>query len=142
MKKYLFLILALTVGSVSAEEITLYKSEFCGCCVKWIEIMEKAGHEVTVNHPSDLQGTKQKLGVPETLLSCHTAVIDDYVFEGHVPEQDILNFLASPPSEALGLAVPGMPAMSPGMAPKGQLYKDFPVVIFDKFGNMNLFNRY
>ena len=142
MKKYLFLILALTFGSAWAEMITVYKSKTCGCCVKWVEIMEKAGHEVKVNHPFDLKGTKKKLGVPAVLGSCHTAVIGDYVFEGHIPEKDILNFLANPPSGAIGLAVPGMPAMSPGMAPKGKPYKDISVIAFDKNGNMSLFNKY
>ncbi len=142
MNKYLFLVLALTVGSVSAETITVYKSKTCGCCGKWADIMEKAGHEIIIKHPSNLKGTKQKLGVPAVLGSCHTAVIGDYVFEGHIPEQDILNFLASPPAGAIGLAVPGMPAMSPGMAPKGKPYQNISVIAFDKSGNMSLFNKY
>ena len=142
MKKYLFLILAVTVSSASAEMITVYKSKTCGCCAKWVEIMEEAGHEVAIKHPFDLKGTRKKLGVPAVLGSCHTAVIGDYVFEGHIPEQDILNFLANPPSGALGLAAPGMPAMSPGMAPKGQPYKNYSLIAFDKKGNMSLFNKY
>lgn len=104
--------------------------------------MEAAGHTVHVEHPFNLDRTKEKLGVPKQLGSCHTAVINGYLFEGHVPEKDILAFLKNPPTGAKGLAVPGMPALSPGMAPKGAAYKNFRVIGFDEKGQFSLANEY
>lgn len=125
-----------------AENITVYKSPTCGCCSAWVKIMEQAGHEVTVHHHDNLQPIKDDLGLPRQLGSCHTAVIKDYIFEGHIPEEDILSFLANPPEGAKGLAVPGMPAASPGMARRGQAYKDFNVIQFDEDGGLSLFRKY
>ena len=104
--------------------------------------MESKGHKVKVEHPFNLQGVKNNLGVPKQVNSCHTAVINGYLFEGHVPEQDILAFLASPPAGAKGLAVPGMPQMSPGMAPAGKKYSGFRVIGFDANGKFSLVNQY
>ena len=130
------------LNSAWAESITVHKSPTCGCCVEWIKIMEAAGHEVEVEHPSSLQRTKDKLGVPEQLGSCHTAVINDYIFEGHIPEADIIAFLANPPAGARGLAVPGMPAHSPGMAAPGVSYSGFNVIQFDDENKLSLFRAY
>lgn len=129
-------------GAALAESMTVYKSPTCGCCTEWIKIMEKKGHDVKIKHPFNLKGTKEDLGVPMQLESCHTTVIDGYLFEGHIPEQDILAFLANPPEGALGLAVPGMPQMSPGMAPRSKAYSGFKVIGFDKAGRLTLVNKY
>jgi hypothetical protein len=125
-----------------AENITVYKSPTCGCCTEWVKIMEKSGHEVTIHHFDQLQPIKEELGVPDQLGSCHTAVINDYLFEGHIPEEDILSFLANPPEGSLGLAVPGMPAKSPGMAQPGQSYENFNVISFDDQNRMSLYRKY
>jgi len=138
----LILALSFLAGIVAAESITVYKSSTCGCCAEWIKIMESKGHDVEVKHPFNLQGAKDDLGVPRQLRSCHTAVINGYLFEGHIPEQDILRFLANPPADAKGLAVPGMPGMSPGMAPQGQAYSGFRVIGFDVNGKFSLVNQY
>lgn len=127
---------------VSAEVIDVYKSPTCGCCSQWVEIMQEKGHEVHVHHSDSLDSIKAELGLPPQLASCHTAVINDYVFEGHIPEQDIMSFLANPPSGAQGLAVPGMPAHSPGMAKPGQPYKDFDVILFDDKNRFSLYQSY
>jgi hypothetical protein len=140
--RLLILVLSFLAGTAAAESITVYKSPTCGCCVEWIKIMESKGHEVKVEHPFNLQGTKNNLGIPKQVGSCHTAVINGYLFEGHIPEQDILRFLANPPVGAKGLAVPGMPQMSPGMAPPGKGYSGFRVIGFDVNGKFSLVNQY
>jgi hypothetical protein len=140
--RLLILALSFLATTVAAESITVYKSPTCGCCAEWIKIMESKGHKVKVEHPFNLQGEKNNLGVPKQVNSCHTAVINGYLFEGHVPEQDILAFLASPPAGAKGLAVPGMPQMSPGMAPAGKKYSGFRVIGFDANGKFSLVNQY
>ena len=138
----LILALSFFAGTVAAESITVYKSPTCGCCTAWVKIMESKGHDVKVEHPFNLQATKADLGVPKQLSSCHTAVIDGYVFEGHVPEQDIVRFLENPPTGAKGLAVPGMPPMSPGMASPGQPHSGFDVIGFDDNGKLSLVKQY
>lgn len=136
------LALSFFAGAAAAESITVYKSPTCGCCAEWIKIMEARGHEVKIEHPFNLQSTKKKLGIPKQVASCHTAVINGYLFEGHVPEADIMKFLANPPAGAKGLAVPGMPQLSPGMAPPGKAYSGFRVIGFDAEGNFSLVNEY
>ena len=140
--KSLALVIASLSGFVWAETIAVYKSPTCGCCTEWVKIMEKAGHTVDVYHPADLMSLKQELGVPRQLGSCHTAVINDFVFEGHIPEADILAFLENPPEGAKGLAVPGMPGQSPGMARPGEAYSGFNVIEFNDQHQLKLFNRY
>jgi hypothetical protein len=135
-------VLLLLSSFVWAEAITVYKSPTCGCCSEWVKIMEKAGHTVETHHPKDLQQTKDNLGLPPQLGSCHTAVINDFIFEGHIPEADILSFLENPPEGARGLAVPGMPGKSPGMARKGQDYEGFNVILFDDKNKLSLYNKY
>ena len=76
--------------------------------------MTKAGFSVKTHEVTDVPGTRKKLGMPEKLGSCHTAKIGNYLLEGHVPADDIKRLLKEKP-KALGLAVPGMPAGSPGM---------------------------
>ncbi|WP_288996649.1 DUF411 domain-containing protein [uncultured Psychrobacter sp.] len=95
---------------------TVYKDANCGCCKEWIGHAEDHGMTADGQDVSDLAVFKQRYGVPDNMRSCHTAVTSDgYVFEGHVPAKYVAQFLANPPSEAIGLAVPGMPMGSPGM---------------------------
>ena len=111
-------VLALVSLSQLAHSDTLlmkvYKTETCGCCNDWIEHVQAAGFIVESINLTQLQAKKNELGVPTNLASCHTAVIDGYVIEGHVPATDILNLLNEKPPVS-GLAVPGMPHGSPGM---------------------------
>jgi hypothetical protein len=93
----------------------------CLCCEGWIRHVKRAGFSVTVHATDDMAGVKQANGVPEAMQSCHTAVIDGYVIEGHVPAADIARLLADRPA-AKGLAVPGMPASAPGMDQPGEPY--------------------
>lgn len=92
----------------------VYKTPSCGCCTDWVEHLRDNGFAVKVREQSDLSDIKREYGVPYGMGSCHTAVIDGYVVEGHVPAADIQRMLRERP-DAAGLAVPGMPVGSPGM---------------------------
>lgn len=96
------------------DTMVVFKSPTCSCCSKWIEHLKKAGIAVEIHNDSAMEARKRQLGVPETLASCHTGVINGYVIEGHVPAEDIQRLLIEKP-KAKGLAVPGMPVGSPGM---------------------------
>lgn len=122
--------------------IELYKSPTCGCCKEWAAIMEEKGYEVNVHHQNDWNSVKKQFGMPNQLMSCHTAVIDGYMVEGHVPESDIARLLTERPANISGLAAPGMPQHSPGMAAPNQPYKDFNVIAFDKNGKLSLYKKY
>jgi hypothetical protein len=102
--------------------VTVYKSPTCGCCTKWVEHMQKGGFKVTVKDMADVAPIKKDLGVADALASCHTAVLGPYVLEGHVPADLVDKLLAEKPAGAKGLAVPGMPASSPGMDMPGEKF--------------------
>ncbi|SFX19276.1 DUF411 domain-containing protein [Marinospirillum alkaliphilum] len=101
-------------SSLLAQAMTVYKSESCGCCNDWIDHVREAGIEVEAVDLIHLNRKKQELGMPPQLASCHTAVIEGYLIEGHVPVSDIQRLLQERPA-ITGLAVPGMPHGSPGM---------------------------
>lgn len=94
--------------------LTVHKSPSCGCCQKWVEYMRAQGHTVTVHDMNDVTPIKREHGVPESLYSCHTAIADSYVFEGHVPSDLVVKVLEERPAIA-GLSAPGMPQSAPGM---------------------------
>lgn len=98
--------------------VTVYKTPTCSCCKEWVKHIEQSGFSAEVIELDDLAETKRRLGVPVAHESCHTALIDGYFIEGHVPAGDITRLLAEKP-KARGLAVPGMPVGSPGMEIKG-----------------------
>lgn len=99
--------------------LEVWKDPGCGCCRDWIAIMERDGFRV-VAHDTGNAAARRRLGMPARLGSCHTATVEGYVIEGHVPAQDIRRLLVIRP-EAIGLAVPGMPVGSPGM--DGPIYR-------------------
>ena len=120
-------------------EITVYKSESCGCCAKWVEHMQKHGFRVIARNVDDLAAVKAKHGVPAALGSCHTAIVGRYVIEGHVPADVVQRLLVEKPTNVKGLAVPGMPPGSPGMeSPTPQRYE---VVAFDTRGGARVYAR-
>ena len=94
--------------------VTVTKDPSCGCCEGWADHIRAAGFPVKIVESADVDSLKQRLGVPAELASCHTAEMDGYVVEGHVPAAALRRLLAERPV-ATGLAVPGMPAGSPGM---------------------------
>lgn len=119
-------------------EVVVYKSPTCGCCSKWMDHLTAAGFSVTAHDVADMVAVKRREGVPMDLSSCHTALIGDYVFEGHIPVRVIRDFLEEGP-ELAGLAVPGMPIGSPGM--EGPNPRPYDVVAFDRAGNRGVFER-
>lgn len=98
----------------SLPRLVVTKSPTCGCCHLWVEHMQKAGFTVEVHDVDDINLVKERVGVPYGKGSCHTAEVGGYFVEGHVPAEDVKRLLAQKP-DAKGLAVPGMPAGSPGM---------------------------
>ncbi|MDA0312789.1 MAG: DUF411 domain-containing protein [Gemmatimonadetes bacterium] len=103
--------------------VLVYKSASCGCCNGWVEHMRAAGFQVETRDVRDLMAVKIDAGVPTAMSSCHTALIDGYAVEGHVPAEQIKRMLAERPDIA-GLGVPGMPTGSPGMeGPRGEPYQ-------------------
>ncbi len=101
-------------ASAVTNVLAVYHDPACGCCVNWISYMRAQGYAVTVHETQSMAAVKARLGVPPIAASCHTATIDGYVIEGHVPVDDIRRLLAERP-DARGLAAPGMPMGSPGM---------------------------
>lgn len=123
----------------AAREVTVYKSPTCGCCALWADHLAEAGFRVRVEDRVEMVPVKQEHGVPLDLASCHTAVVDGYVVEGHVPAADLARLLRERPDVA-GLAVPGMPMGSPGMeGPREDAYE---VVAFDGDGGREVFARH
>lgn len=118
--------------------MVVYKDPGCGCCEKWVGIMQTAGFEVSVRNSSDLDPIKRRYGVPAALASCHTAVTGGYVIEGHVPADLVLKLLKEKPV-LVGLAVPGMVTGSPGMeGPNPQVYQ---ILSFDRSGRSKVYAR-
>jgi len=120
--------------------VQVWKTPTCGCCGKWIEHLEAAGFDVTVHDVQDLAAVKRELGVPGSLQSCHTALIDGYLLEGHVPAADVRRLLAERP-EVAGLAVPGMPVGSPGME-MGDQKDPYDVVTFTSDGPLGIYSEH
>jgi hypothetical protein len=106
--------------------IVVYKSPTCGCCEGWVQHMREAGFSVDARDVGDAQlvDVKTQAGVPPQLQTCHTALVDGYVIEGHVPAEQIKRLLADRPPDVVGIAVPGMPMGAPGMeGPGAEPYK-------------------
>lgn len=119
-------------ASIGTEVITVYKAPSCGCCGDWIAHLEENGFTVEVVDESAMGVVKQRLGVPGAMHSCHTAVIDGEIVEGHVPADVLRDYLADEAvrSASLGLAVPGMPVGSPGMEMEGVPADKYDVIAF------------
>lgn len=119
-----------------AREVTVYKSPTCGCCSLWAEHLAAAGFRVHVEDRVEMIPVKREHGVPLDLASCHTALVDGYVLEGHVPAADVARLLTERP-DVDGLAVPGMPMGSPGM--EGPREDAYDVIAFDADGGREVF---
>lgn len=117
---------------------TVVKSPLCGCCGAWVEHMAAAGLPLAVENVVDLAPTKRSYGIPAALESCHTAVIDGYVIEGHVPAAQVTRLLEERP-DIRGLAVPGMPIGSPGM--EGPNPEPYTVLALHRDGRTSAFAR-
>lgn len=119
------------------KDIHVYKSPTCGCCTDWVDHLEDNGFRVEVTETNNLNPVKIEAGLTPSLASCHTAFVDDYVIEGHVPANDIHRLIAEAP-RAKGLAVPGMPAGSPGME-MGDRKDRYQVLMFNESGQTRVF---
>jgi hypothetical protein len=116
--------------------ITVFKSSACVCCSKWAEHLRKSGFTVEESETHDLVSVKRRYGVPLQFSTCHTAVVNGYVIEGHVPAPDIQRLLRERPP-AVGLVVPGMPLGSPGM--EGEVSQPYDVLLFDAEGRTKVY---
>lgn len=118
-------------GAVAGADavVTVYRSPTCGCCKAWEDHLREAGFTVESIETPAMDIVKVENGVPRPLQSCHTAMVDGYVVEGHVPAEDIARMLRDRP-DVRGLAVPGMPAGSPGMEVPGRAAQPYEVFAF------------
>jgi hypothetical protein len=131
----------MTLFAETLPPVTVYKSKYCGCCSEWVKHMEKNGFNVTVVETEALNEVKIKYNVPAPLASCHTAIIGNFIVEGHTPASSIKRFLKEAPKDAIGLAVPGMPLGSPGME-QGNMKQPYDVLAFDKQGHTVVFEKF
>ena len=132
-----FVLLAAALGVVAcaqanAATIAVIKDPNCGCCTQWVEYLRRSGFAVTVTDTPEQPQISARMGVPEALRGCHSATIDGYVIEGHVPVEDIRRLLSERP-DATGIAVPGMPLGSPGME-QGGMRDAYVTVLFGARG--------
>lgn len=134
-----FLAAAFISTAANAAQLTVMKSPYCGCCAKWIEHAQQHGFTVKVVETEDMAAVKQRLGVPQRLASCHTTMAGGYFIEGHVPAADIKRLLSEKP-KATGIAVPGMPAGSPGMESAGK--EPYATVLVHRDGTTSVFARH
>ena len=140
MPKSALLLLTLFSATLSAADIdmTVHRSASCSCCGRWLEHVKANGFKVKDLVHDDMDSLKERLGVPDKLASCHTAEVNGYVIEGHVPAADIQKLLSTKPN-LTGIAAPGMPLASPGMETPGHLDDPYPVVSFDKNQHFEIF---
>lgn len=117
MKKSLLLLamgLSLSYAEM-AKDMIVYKTPYCGCCTNWIAQMKDKGFNIQTIVKENFDDVKAKNGIKSHLASCHTALIDGYVIEGHVDYSAIKRLLTDKPKDVVGLTVPGMVVGSPGM---------------------------
>jgi hypothetical protein len=130
------------VAYAAPSTMQVWKDPTCGCCKDWIAHLEKSGFATTAIEQGN-SAARARLGMPQKFGSCHTALIQGYVIEGHVPAADIQRLLKDKP-EALGLSVPGMPIGSPGMdgAAYGGRRDAYQVLLIQRDGSTTVFNTY
>ena len=130
------------VAQGTGPQMHVLKDPNCGCCTAWIEIVEAAGFRVTteLSAGAALMRFKTEGGIPEEMVSCHTARVGGYLLEGHVPVADIRRLLDERP-DAIGLAVPGMPVGSPGMGPESER-EAYDVFLIQRDGSTTVFSHY
>ncbi len=123
-------------------QVEVWKDPNCGCCKDWVLHMQANGFDVKV-HDSGNSAARKRLGVPEALASCHTALVGGYAIEGHVPAREVQRLLRERPA-ALGLSVPGMPVGSPGMdgAVYGTRKDPYDVLLFSRNGASRVYQSY
>lgn len=128
-----------TLTAQAAGVVTVYKNPQCGCCVKWVEHLHRSGFAVAVNDVQDVSEYRARNGIPQQFGSCHTATLDGYALEGHVPVREIRRLLSERPN-AIGLAVPAMPPGSPGM--EGPHSMPYQVLLVQNDGRASVYQNY
>jgi hypothetical protein len=132
--------IASPLPNATLPEVTVYRDPSCHCCGRWMEHLTAEGFQLTEIEMDDMASLKQQYGVPKDQTSCHTAVMNGYVLEGHVPIAEIKRLIAERP-EIAGITVPGMPVGTPGME-DGDRRDSFTVFSFDEQGNIEPFQQY
>ena len=134
--------LTLSPARAAGESILVLKTLGCGCCLGWVEHLEKAGFTVETKNLAmgALMQEKLAAGLKPGLTSCHTGKIGGYVIEGHVPVREIQRLLAERP-DAVGLTVPNMPVGSPGME-YGDKVDPYEVLLVRRDGTTEVYARY
>lgn len=127
--------------SEERHEITVYRSETCGCCKGWISHLKEHNFDVKDVTVKSVNPYKQKYGVPSQAASCHTAVVDGVVIEGHVPAQDIKKLLVNKGDIRL-LTVPAMPSGTPGMDTPNAPKDDFNVYAISQDNEVSIYKKY
>jgi len=127
-------------GAAEMHRMTVYKTPSCGCCALWVDHARANGFRVAVHDVRDVMPFRERLGVPDAAMSCHTAEIGGYVIEGHVPAADVKRLLRERP-KAAGIAVPGMVQGSPGME-QGRPAERYDVVLFGDGRVQRVFARH
>lgn len=140
--KKIFLLLILTISSyaMSGKNMTVYKSPYCGCCTKWVDIMKTKGFNVTVKKVDNVMAVNEKLGITPQTASCHTALVDGYVVVGHVDYSAIKKMILNKP-DILGITVPGMPVGSPGME-QDNMKQKYNVLFINKNGSTGVYEKH
>ena len=128
-------------SSATGPQMTMYRSTSCGCCTKWGSHIASAGFRIDDHVTEDTDAVKEERGVSSQMASCHTADVEAYVIEGHVPASAIQRLLKGRPN-IRGLAVPGMPIGSPGMEVSGVEAEPFEVLAIAHDGTTSVFDRY
>lgn len=121
--------------------VQVYKTPTCGCCANWVKHLQANGFATQVMDLASLDEVKAKHNVPGPAQSCHTATVDGYVLEGHVPAADVRRLLKERPA-VLGLAVPGMPVGSPGMEVPNAKPMPYSVMSFDRRGQLTVYSSH
>jgi len=128
-------------ASVSQPLVTVYKSPTCGCCQEWVDYLEDEGFSVEAHNVNDMLPYKRQAKLGAGMGSCHTAFVDGYAIEGHVPAYDIRRLLRERP-QVSGLTAPGMPMNSPGMAEPGQAPSGYDVISYKEGEQVGVFSSY
>lgn len=127
-------------AATALPQVEVFKSPYCGCCGAWVDHMKAAGFPVKVTLVDDTTATRKRYGLLDRFGSCHTAIVNGYVVEGHVPAAEVKRLLSTKPN-AIGLAVPSMPPGSPGME-MGSRKDPYNVFLIDKSGHETVFAFY
>ena len=122
--------------------MVVHKDPNCGCCQSWADIAQRAGYAIQVVSEGDMPAVKARLRVPEELASCHTTEVNGLIVEGHVPLEAIERMLRARPQGLRGVAVPGMPAGSPGMEVPGGRREPYRVIAFFEDGRTSVLHSY